>query len=42
MLKTYEARILKLQKVLSEKEAQITTMAGFLNETKMELARLKR
>lgn len=42
MLKNYEARITKLQKVLSEKEAQITTMAGFLNEAKMELARLKR
>lgn len=42
MLKTYEARIVKLQKILSEKEAQITTMAGFLNEAKMELARLKR
>lgn len=42
MLKSYEARILKLQKVLSEKEAQISTMSGFLNEVKMELARLKR
>ena len=42
MLKTYESRIVKLQKLLSEKEAQISTMAGFLNETKMELARLKR
>lgn len=42
MLKSYEARIVKLQKVLSEKEAQISTMAGFLNEAKMELARLKR
>jgi chromosome segregation ATPase len=42
MLKSYEARIMKLQKILNEKEAQITTMSGFLNEAKMELARLKR
>lgn len=42
MLKTYEARILKLQKILSEKEAQISTMSGFLSEVKMELARMKR
>ena len=42
MLKTYEARITKLQKILNEKEAQIITMSGFLNEAKMELARLKR
>jgi chromosome segregation ATPase len=42
MLKSYEARIVKLQKILSEKEAQISTMAGFLNEAKMELSRLKR
>lgn len=42
MLKTYEARITKLQKVLSEKEAQIITMSGVINEAKMELARIKR
>lgn len=42
MLKTYEARITKLQKVLSEKEAQISTLSDTLNEAKMELARTKR
>lgn len=42
MLKSYESRIVKLQKILSEKEAQISTMNDRLNENKMELARIKR
>jgi len=42
MLKTYEARITKLQKILSEKEAQISTLSDTLNEAKMELTRTKR
>lgn len=42
MLKSYESRIVKLQKILSEKEAQISTMTDRLNENKMELARIKR
>ncbi len=42
MLKSYESRIVKLQKILSEKEAQISTMNDRLNENKMEFARIKR
>jgi len=42
MLKTYESRIMKLQKILSEKEAQISTLSDVLNEAKMELSRNKR
>lgn len=42
MLKSYEARIVKLQKIISEKEAQISTMADMINESKMELSFKKR
>lgn len=42
MIKTYEARLTKMQKLISEKEAQISTLSDVLNEAKMELARLKR
>ncbi len=42
MLKTYEARMLKLQKILSEKEAQISTLSDTLNAARMEMSLFKR
>lgn len=42
IVKSFEVRMNHLQKLLAEKDAQTNTMHTALNETKMELARLKR
>jgi len=42
VLRSYEVRMNQLQKLVSEKEAQMISAQSALNETKMELARLKR
>ncbi len=42
VLRSYEVRMTQLQKLVSEKEAQMISAQSALNETKMELARLKR
>ena len=42
VLKTYEVRMQQLQRLLTEKEAQVVGAHAALNEVKMDLARLKR
>jgi len=42
VIHNFEVRLGQVQKLLAEKEAQLMTTQGLLNETKMELARLKR
>jgi chromosome segregation ATPase len=42
ILKSYEVRLNHLQTLISQKETQIQTAQISLNETKMEIARLKR
>jgi DNA repair exonuclease SbcCD ATPase subunit len=42
VLKTYEVRMQQLQRLLSEKEAQVIGAHAALNEVKMDIARLKR
>jgi chromosome segregation ATPase len=42
LLKSYEDRFQKLQKSVSEKEIQINTITGHLQEAQMEINRLKR
>lgn len=42
IVKSFEVRMNHLQKLLAEKDAQTNAMHTALNETKMELARLKR
>ena len=42
IVKSFEVRMNHLQKLLAEKDSQTNTMHAALNETKMELARLKR
>lgn len=42
VIKSFEVRMNHLQKLLAEKEAQMISCQAALNETKMEIARLKR
>lgn len=42
VLKSYELRMLQMNRLIQEKEAQVVSAQAALNETKMELARLKR
>lgn len=42
LLKGYEVRLNQMQKLLAEKEAQLLSTMSALNDTKMELQRLKR
>lgn len=42
VIKSFEVRLNHLQKLLSEKEAQVAAAYTALNEAKMEIARLKR
>ena len=42
VLRSFEVRLSQMQKILSEKEAQLVASQSALNETKMEIARLKR
>ncbi len=42
VLRSFEVRLAQMQKLLSEKEAQLVASQSALNETKMEIARLKR
>ena len=42
VLKTYELRLSQLQKLISEREYQINATLAQLNETKAEIARMKR
>lgn len=42
VLKTYEVRMQQLQRLLTEKDAQVVGAHAALNEIKMDLARLKR
>ncbi len=42
VLRSYEVRMAQLQKLVTEKEAQLLSAQATLNETKMEIARLKR
>ena len=42
VVKSFEVRMNHLQKLLAEKEGQMVAAQAALNETKMELARLKR
>lgn len=42
VIKSFEVRMNHLQKLLAEKEAQMIASQAALNETKMEIARLKR
>ena len=42
LIKSFEVRLNHLQKLLAEKDAQLVATQSALNETKMELARLKR
>lgn len=42
IVKSFEVRMNHLQKLLAEKEAQMTSSQAALNEAKMEIARLKR
>lgn len=42
VLKSFEMRLTQMQKLIMEKEAQLLTAQAALNETKMEISRLKR
>jgi hypothetical protein len=42
LVKSFEVRMSQMQKMLADREAQALTAQAALNETKMELARLKR
>lgn len=42
VLKSFEMRLTQLQRILAEKEAQLLATTAALNESKMEIARLKR
>jgi hypothetical protein len=42
VLRSYELRVAQLQKLLSEREADLIESQAALNESKMELMRLKR
>ncbi len=42
VLRSYEVRMTQMQKLMTEKEAQLLSAQAALNETKMEIARLKR
>jgi len=42
VLKSYEVRMNQMQKLIAEREAQLISSQALLNETKMEIARLKR
>lgn len=42
VLRSFEVRMGQMQKVLTEKEAQLLTAQAALNDAKMEIARLKR
>lgn len=42
ILRSFEVRMNQMQKVLSEKEAQLLATTSALNDAKMEIARLKR
>lgn len=42
VLRGFELRMAQMQKILTEKEAQLVATQSALNETKMEIARLKR
>lgn len=42
ILKSFEMRLAQMQRILMEKESQLLTTQAALNETKMEIARLKR
>jgi DNA repair exonuclease SbcCD ATPase subunit len=42
VLKSFEMRLTQMQKLMNEKEAQLLTAQGALNEAKMEISRLKR
>ncbi len=42
VLKSFEMRLTQLQRILAEKEAQLLLTTAALNESKMEIARLKR
>lgn len=42
VLKSFEVRLNHLQKLLADKEAQVSASNAALNEAKMEIARLKR
>lgn len=42
VLRTYEVRMGQLQKLISEREAQLLQAQAALNEARMEIARLKR
>ncbi len=42
VIKSFEVRMNHLQKLLAEKDAQVVSSLGALNEAKMEIARLKR
>lgn len=42
VIKSFEVRLSQMQKMLAEKEAMALSAQASLNETKMELARLKR
>ncbi len=42
VLQGFEARVSQLQKIISEKDAQILSMQATINEAKMEMTRIKR
>jgi chromosome segregation ATPase len=42
VLRSFEVRLAQMQKMMTEKEAQLVAAQSALNETKMEIARLKR
>jgi hypothetical protein len=42
VLKSFEMRLSQMQRLLAEREAQLLATTAALNETKMEIARLKR
>jgi chromosome segregation ATPase len=42
VLRSFEVRLAQMQKLMTEKEAQLVASQSALNETKMEIARLKR
>jgi chromosome segregation ATPase len=42
VLRSYEVRMSQLQKLIAEREADLVEAQAFMNETKMEISRLKR